>query len=70
MLTQSIVPVDLNALMHKNFCLLHIWYEKLRNTVLARKYKILSQEILTAIENVTNLYDNKETNLIKLFIPI
>ncbi|XP_014279134.1 trehalase isoform X2 [Halyomorpha halys] len=58
MQTHQIVPVDLNAFMHKNFSLLHIWYEKLRNKGMARKYKIMATELLTAIENV--LWDEED----------
>ncbi|CAH1407232.1 unnamed protein product [Nezara viridula] len=58
MQTHRIVPVDLNAFMHKNFTLLHSWYNKLRNKGMARKYKILAKELLTAIENV--LWDEED----------
>ncbi|KAK9502441.1 hypothetical protein O3M35_011220 [Rhynocoris fuscipes] len=50
--TQNIIPVDLNALLHKNFVLLSKWYEMFGNVIKSRKYKLLADELLLAIEKI------------------
>lgn len=48
------IPVDLNAFMHRNYVLLKWWYKRFGNKDKAKLYWVLSEELLTAIENVSN----------------
>ncbi|XP_066907647.1 trehalase isoform X1 [Halyomorpha halys] len=48
--TQIIVPVDLNAIMHKNLALFSEWYTNLGDTVKAKKCQCEAESLLRAIE--------------------
>ncbi|KAK9500278.1 hypothetical protein O3M35_001566 [Rhynocoris fuscipes] len=50
--TSSIIPVDLNAILHKCFRLLSEWYNKLGHKVKSEQYRDLATQLQIAIDNV------------------
>ncbi|CAH1391065.1 unnamed protein product [Nezara viridula] len=51
-MTQNIIPVDLNALLHRNFVILLEWYKILGDNEKIQKYTRLSESTLKAIEEI------------------
>ncbi|CAH1391066.1 unnamed protein product [Nezara viridula] len=56
--TQNIIPVDLNALLHKNAKLLTSWFRKIGNQDKAKKYQLLSKQIMEGMTEV--LWNDEE----------
>nr|WON00875.1 trehalase [Arma chinensis] len=56
--TQYIIPVDLNALLHKNTKLLARWYRNIGNKDKTKKYEILSKQLAEGIREV--LWNDEE----------
>nr|ATU82952.1 secreted Trehalase-like protein [Pristhesancus plagipennis] len=50
--TSTIIPVDLNAILHKCFKLLSEWYNKVGHKVKSQQYRDLATQLQTAIDNV------------------
>nr|XP_024217475.1 trehalase [Halyomorpha halys] len=50
--TRYIIPVDLNALLHKNAKLLAMWFTMISNKEKAKKYELLSKQLLKGIRDV------------------
>uniref|UniRef100_A0AB38ZE60 Trehalase n=1 Tax=Ectomocoris sp. TaxID=3104572 RepID=A0AB38ZE60_9HEMI len=50
--TSTIIPVDLNSLLHKCFATLSNWYYLLGDSIKYKQYKDLADQLLDAIENV------------------
>lgn len=49
---QFIIPVDLNALLHKNFCLLSTWHHLLGNGTKSDSFRKLAEEQLYNIQTI------------------
>lgn len=56
--TRYIIPVDLNALLHKNAKLLAKWFGQLGNKDKAKKYELLSKQLIEGISEI--LWNDEE----------
>ncbi|CAH1388532.1 unnamed protein product [Nezara viridula] len=50
--TPDIIPVDLNAIMHRNFCLLQKWYKRMGDQHKSKEYWVKAEELCSAINTV------------------
>jgi len=50
--TPSIVPVDLNCIIHKNARTLHTWFNQTGNKNKSEEYGSIAQNMLTSIQEV------------------